>query len=222
MKRTLLPAVFVFGIGCLVQAHGSPASRSIDAEEGSAVTLNVVDGEKLSEETCIRGPGIWRLSLIGKLENGKLKKQLVYVRFGKLLRASSRTDMAIFWENVELLILPNEDLRRKIDFEAVREKCPKGGLYLRCDQLKVHVLRQGWISSLQIEAKGRVVSRTPEHTSRSDTFVYNEAKDQIILVGEPERRATLERIFRRGQQPDVIRGQKISFIRGTGQVWAAN
>jgi hypothetical protein len=189
--------------------------------EGSAVTINTVDGEKLSRETCLSGPGTWRLFLTSTPKEGEPKmKRLVFVRFGKLMKASDRTKTTSFWGDVELLLVPSDDPQRKIDFEAVRKNCPKDSLYLRCDRLKMHMPRQGETGSLQMESNGRVVIRTPEYAGQSNTLQYDEAKDQIRLIGEPERMATLEKMARPEQQPEIIRGRKICFIRSTGQVWA--
>jgi hypothetical protein len=48
-------------------------------------------------------------------------------------------------------------------------------------------------------------------------MTYNEAKDQIIFSSDPGNVATLSKYKGKGVQPDTIRGEKILYIRSTGQ-----
>ncbi len=147
--------------------------------------------------------------------------KLTYVSFEHSMQASNRTNTAVFWKSVRLLNLPCENPYREIDLDAMlASELPPGAMYLRCNRLKV--LSQpapDGKSHQEMEANGQVIVQAKEFTAQADHMTYNEAKDQIIFIGEGGNHATLSKIIAKGVEPQVLRARKIIYIRSTGYAW---
>jgi hypothetical protein len=158
--------------------------------------------------------------------------KLTYVRFEHLMKASSRTNTANFWGSVRVLNFPCDDehrAREEIDLDTMLDtELPPGGMYMRCNRLKVHSYKkQEWNSQKQekqersyqeMESDGQVIVRAKEFFAQADHMTFNEEKDQVIFTGDGDRRAVLEKRYVKGQQAQVFRARKIFYIRSTGQV----
>jgi hypothetical protein len=144
--------------------------------------------------------------------------KLTYVSFQKRMDANSRTNTALFWENVRVLNLPCDNPNQVVDLDAVlASDLPEGAMYLSCDRLKVLDQPENGRSNQQMEAYGRVYVQGKEFYARADAVFYNQAKDQIILDGRDSGQATLYKIRAQGAKPEVVRGKKIIYSRSTGK-----
>jgi hypothetical protein len=68
----------------------------------------------------------------------------------------------------------------------------------------------------EMRAVGRVLLQARDYWGRADVVTFDENKDQIILDGGEDGKATLFRIEVVGQKPTEVRGKKIIVIRSTG------
>jgi lipopolysaccharide export system protein LptA len=140
------------------------------------------------------------------------------VSFGKRMDANSKTNTAHFWENVRVLNMPGDDPNQEIDLDTIlATELPEGAMYLRCERLKVLDQPVNGRSNQQMEAYGRVYVQAKEFYARADAVFYNQAKDQIIFDGKESGVATLCKVRRKGEEPQVIRGKKIIYHRTTGE-----
>jgi hypothetical protein len=147
--------------------------------------------------------------------------KMTYVRFVKQMNANTETNTASFWESVQVLNFPCDDPNREIDLEAMLLDMPPGAMYMRCNQLKVHnhpPAQKGGPSYQEMEAHGQIAIQAREFWANSDHLFFNEAKDQIILLGDGDRPAVLAKIVAKGARPDVIRARKITYYRKTGKI----
>jgi lipopolysaccharide export system protein LptA len=143
--------------------------------------------------------------------------KLTYVSFEKRMDASNQTNTAKFWGSVRVLHLPCEDEDLEIDLDAMLAVgLPPGAMHLRCNLLTVQSHSVQGKNNQEMVAHGQVEVQAKEFYAKADHMTYNEAKDQIIFEADPGNVATLAKYGPKGAQPDIIRGQKILYIRSTG------
>jgi hypothetical protein len=147
--------------------------------------------------------------------NDELK--LTYVSFQKRMDANSRSNTALFWENVRVLNMPCENPNQPIDLDAMLADLPEGAMYLRAERLKVLDQPENGRSNQQMEAHGRVYVQGKDFYARADSVYYNQAKDQVILDGKDSGEATLYKQPRPGMKPEEFRGSKIIYSRTSGR-----
>src|SRR5262249_7255196 len=130
--------------------------------------------------------------------------------------ANSRSNRAVFIDNVRVVHVPSEDPKLKVDPDA--PELPKGGLYLRSDWLEVQTIKpEAPGKPYQImTAQNHVFVQSQEFYARADKMHYDESKDQIILEGGDNSVATLYKIRRPGERPQEFKGKKITYVRQTG------
>ena len=85
--------------------------------------------------------------------------KLTYVQFLKSMYANSRTNTAIFLENVRVLHLPCDDPNLEIDLDIMLDKLPKGAMYLRIGSARRFQPREKGHAQQEMRANGRVSSR---------------------------------------------------------------
>ncbi len=127
--------------------------------------------------------------------------------------ANNNSRTAIFYDNVEVVNVPSDNPDLAIDLDRL----PQGGLYMRCEQLKVYSQRDkdGKAVNQQMEAHHKAVVQSREFWGRADVIKYDESKEQVIFEASEGNLATLFRVLTPGQQPDEIRGKKIIYWRRT-------
>jgi lipopolysaccharide export system protein LptA len=142
--------------------------------------------------------------------------KLTCVFFLTRMFANSRSNRAVFIDNVRVVHVPSEDPKLKVDPDA--PELPKGGLYLRSDWLEVQTIKpEAPGKPYQImTAKNHVFVQSQEFYARADKMHYDESKDQIILEGGDNSVATLYKIRRPGERPQEFKGKKITYVRQTG------
>jgi hypothetical protein len=69
-----------------------------------------------------------------------------------------------------------------------------------------------------MEAEGRVVIQGEKFQARAAKVTFNEAKDQIILEGGESGLASLYKQAGKGNKYQEVKGKKITYLRGTGDV----
>jgi hypothetical protein len=146
--------------------------------------------------------------------------KLTYIRFERLMKANTGKNTASFWGSVRVLNFPCEDIRRQIDLDAMIENLPEGGMYLRCNQLKARTYKRGDKTFQEMDADGQVLVRAKEFFAQADHMTFNEEKDQVILTGDRDRPAVLQKRIVQGEIPKTFRYKKLIYIRKTGQVIA--
>ncbi len=145
--------------------------------------------------------------------------KLTYISFEKQMKASSRTNVASFWEAVRVLNLPCDDPHRDIDLDDVLSKdLDSGVLYLRCDQLWVRSYQKQGRTYQEMDARGHVYVQGQEFTAQCDRMTFNEEKDQVIFHGEGDNPAVMSKVMVKGGKPQTMRGQNIKYYRSTGRV----
>jgi lipopolysaccharide export system protein LptA len=158
----------------------------------------------------------------GKDKPAEQQMKMTYVNFAKSMYANTRTNTAIFMENVRLLNMPwdvdHDDPKREINLDTMLEDLPEGAMYLKSDRLDVmnRAPKGSPTSQNELFARGRVLIQSKEYWGRAETVTFNEVKDQLILDGG-EGDALLYKVTRVGEKPTEIRGKKITYIRKTGQ-----
>jgi hypothetical protein len=148
--------------------------------------------------------------------------KLTYISFEKLMKASTRTNVATFWEAVRVLNLPCDDPHREIDLDTIVQDLPAGAMYLRCNQLRVRTYQKQGRTFQEMEARGQIVVKGQEYTAQCDHMKFNEEKDQVIFVGAGDNLAVMSKVVLKGQAPKVIRGKTIIYIRSTGEIRFSN
>jgi lipopolysaccharide export system protein LptA len=215
--------------------------------EGTIITMDTVPREDVptradknndANEVHLSGPGNVRLMQRGardmmagspRANNGPgappeppvdEEMKLTYVRFAKRMDASSRTNTANFWEDVRVLNFPCDDPYREIDLDAMlASELPPRALYMRCKRLKVLNREDHGKSAQEMEAHGRVEVQAREFWAKADHVYYNEAKDQVVFQADPGNVATLAKVVAKGQEPQMLQGERIIYIRSTGKAW---
>jgi lipopolysaccharide export system protein LptA len=152
----------------------------------------------------------------GKADPEEMK--LTYVTFGVRMDLNSRQNTANFWENVRVLHMPcPTNPERHIDLDLMlATTLPEGAMYLRCGHLKVLDEVIDGRSNQQMEASEGVYVQAREFVGRAATMTYNQAKDQVIFVGDDSAPATLWKRARPGDKEQTLKGRKIIYDRATG------
>jgi hypothetical protein len=143
--------------------------------------------------------------------------KLTYISFEKIMMASTRTNVATFWEAVRVLNLACEDPHCEIDLDTIIQDLPAGAMYLRCNQLRVSTYQRNGKTYQVMDARGQVLVKGQEYTVQCDHMKFDEAKDQIIFVGEGDNKAVMSKVVIKGQAPQVFRAKSIIYIRSTGE-----
>ncbi len=156
--------------------------------------------------------------------------KLTYVSFMKVMKASSRTNVASFWESVRVLNMPCDDPHRNIDLdEMLSTGLPEGALYLRCNILKVGTYQktilgsngQKQLRTYQVmDARGQVYVEGRDFTAQCDHLTFNEEKDQVIFDGEGDNLAVMSKGESRGGDRRAMKAKRFIYIRSTGEVSA--
>jgi hypothetical protein len=132
--------------------------------------------------------------------------------------ANSKKSKADFYENVRVLNFPSKDPNVSIDLDAMVEKLPEGGMYLRCEQMEVlNRAVKGAKSQQEMTAIGKVEVQSDKVFGRAAKVTYNEEKDQLIFDGGDDGYATLYKVEVPGQEPKKLEAKKIIYIRKTGE-----
>jgi hypothetical protein len=113
---------------------------------------------------------------------------------------------------------PAETLEAQVD----STKLPKGGLYLECDNLRVVSQQTKDKKTAQtMEAKQRVFVRTPDMYGRSDTLVFDDTNDIVILNGAAGNPAAVyQQLGGPGGKTRETRAGQILYNRKTGAISA--
>jgi hypothetical protein len=143
--------------------------------------------------------------------------KMTYVTFEKTMYANSKKNKADFQETVRVLNFPCNDPEIKIDIDAMLESMPEGGIYLRCDKLEVlNRAPKGSKAQQEMTATGHVTVQSKLITGHAAKVTYNEEKDQLIFDGGTDGVATLYKAEIPGGEQKKIEGEKITYIRKTG------
>jgi lipopolysaccharide export system protein LptA len=96
-------------------------------------------------------------------------------------------------------------------------KPPEGSIRLSCAQLQVlgHKLKDG-TTQTEMNAKGKVLIQGDNFSGEADEAKYDEAKDQLILVGSPTNQALLVKRDGKGTLPQTFRGETIFYYPKAG------
>lgn len=146
--------------------------------------------------------------------NAPKEEELRLTRVNYLGRmfVNNQSRTAIFYDGVEVVNVPTDNPDLPIDVDRL----PPGGLYLRCEQLKVYSRKDGNGKMTQeMEAHRKAVVQSREFWGRADVIKFDESKDQVIFEATGSNQATLYRVKELGQEPDEIKGKKITFWRRT-------
>ena len=146
---------------------------------------------------------------------------LTLVSYAKSMVADNRKRTADFYERVEAVYVPWDPARyaEQVDMGKLIDQLPVGGLHLRCQHLTVYGGSKGR-KDKTMDARGAVIVKAVD--AKGQTFWgsaeqvhYDEAKDQVILDGG-EGLAELQLMKRKGAQPEVVRGEQITYDRRAG------
>jgi lipopolysaccharide export system protein LptA len=190
-----------------------------------------LDSDQQNNEAKAAGPGVVRIIQLGDKDDGvpggsRAKPaannapkeevlKLTRVTFLGRMWTNNATRTAIFSDNVEVVNVPSDNPDLPIDIDHL----PEGGLYLRCERLKVYSQKDAATgkASQQMEACRKAQVQAKEFWGRAETIKYDESKEQVIFEAGPEpgSMATLYRVTQPGAQPDVITGKKITYWRRT-------
>jgi hypothetical protein len=213
--------------------------------EGRWIAMNAVAREDVppanknneANEVRLSGPGSVRIFQLGgadvatppgKTGAGKSiapatddqKMKLTYVSFHRSMKASSRTNTAVFWEAVRVLTMPCDDPHQQIDLDyMLAQELPEGAMYMRCNQLKVQTVEVRGKSHQEMAANGQIAVQSKDFWATADKMTYNEAKDMIVLEGEGNHLATWTKIENKGGRGTGLSGKKIFLIKSTGKAW---
>ena len=138
--------------------------------------------------------------------------KLTCIAYGAAARgnmyANTKTNTAVFLDNVRVLDMPCDDPNIEVDLDAVPEHLREGAMYLRGDRLDVFNHGDKTRSQKEMIAKGHVYAQSNEFIAHGDLMTYNEAKDQVIFEAKEDGVATLYKVKQRGGQAQTIDGEK--------------
>jgi len=183
------------------------------------------------------GPGVVRMFQPGaknaagpadpkKPQETEMKLTIVTYK-GRMKAVKSREGdrrMATFLEDIEVLHAPAGGPRAEID----RVNLGEGGMHLKCDEsMDVYTTHAAdGKTNQEMIARGNAVVRTvrdgQDFTGKSEVVKFDEAKDLITFEGSKETPATLYRVKVKGQRPEVFRGERILYYRGTNNFEVIN
>ena len=205
----------------LVQASGPGTVRII--QKGSTTAT---EGQAGAAPAAAR-PGTSKNK--GKDDDGL---KMTYVTYERRMYGDKKNNLAQFYGNVRVLYKPVEKMddaqKEVVDLDRLFEKpLPEGGMYLRCQQLKVRQRPPRKVRNAQgqevmkayqeMNAFGQVSIQSAEFNGSAPRVTYDEEKDQVIFDGGPSGMATLYKVKPDGSSPEQIEGRKIIYSRSTGQ-----
>jgi hypothetical protein len=126
--------------------------------------------------------------------------------------AKDKTRLTKFNTNVEVFHVPADNP----DIKIIVDQLPKGGLYLKCEQLTIlsKPMPDGKTGQY-MRAEKSVSFRTPEFYGNAPVVKYDQPNDQMIFEGQSGNLVNLYR-FRPPNEPEHITGQTILYNRRTG------
>jgi hypothetical protein len=127
----------------------------------------------------------------------------------------NKTRITTFLDNVEVFHLPANNP----DVAISRDQVPKGGLYMKCERLKIasRPLPDGKTGQLMTADKS-VTFRTPEFYGRCPVLKYDQPQEIVIFEGTVTNPVVLYKL-RPGNlpgEPERMTGQRILYNRKTG------
>jgi lipopolysaccharide export system protein LptA len=142
--------------------------------------------------------------------------QLTRVYYLGRMYANNTKRVAVFYDGVEVIHVPTDDPNLVVDID----KLPQGGMYLRCDQLRVYTQKvdpapDGKVNQM-MEARGKARVQSREFSGVADVIKYDESKELVIFEAADGNLATLYRVKSRGAAPEEIKGKKIYYWRDKG------
>jgi lipopolysaccharide export system protein LptA len=156
-------------------------------------------------------------------KTGKTEEEfkLTQVTFQGKMIANNKQGIATFFQDVVVVHVLTENK----DLPINEIKPPEGSIRLSCAQLQVlgHKLKDG-TTQTEMNAKGKVLIQGDNFSGEADEAKYDEAKDQLILVGSPTNQALLVKRDGKGTRPQSFRGVRIFYHPkdGTFQVEEAS
>lgn len=201
-------------------------------ENGKLVRYTRIDSREFVHDqdgiVVAPGPGVVRILQLGgkdeavpgpKPQNptanprpAEEELKLTRVTYLGRMFANNNTRTAIFYDTVEVVNLPSDNPDLAIDIDRL----PPGGLYLKCEQLKVYTRKEkDGKSNHEMEAHRKAMVQSREFWGQADVIKYDESKEQVIFEASAGNLATLYRVTVPGQKPDEIKGKKITYWRRT-------
>jgi hypothetical protein len=165
------------------------------------------------------GPGGASAKPAAAAKPGDDQMKMTYVKFVERMYANSKKNYAKFIGNVEALNFPCKEPHLEIEIDLMLAGMPDGAMYLRSDVLEVWTRQAKDRKYSEMHAAGGALVQSNEFWGRAPTIHFDEAKDQIIFDGGKDGKATLFKIVGKGVQPQRVVGNKIIYIRSTGQFW---
>ena len=148
-------------------------------------------------------------------KTGKTEEEfkLTQVTFQGKMIANNKQGIATFFQDVVVVHVLTENK----DLPINEIKPPEGSIRLSCARLQVlgHKLKDG-TTQTEMNAKGKVLIQGDNFSGEADEAKYDEAKDQLILVGSPTNEALLVKREGKGTQPQRIRGVQILYYPKAG------
>jgi lipopolysaccharide export system protein LptA len=190
------------------------------------------DADKADSIVQLEGPGCVRIFQLGdrgevipglqpgrgnntapakvRSKTGKTEEEtkLTQVTFQGKMIANNKQGIATFFQDVVVVHVPTENR----DLLINEIKPPEGSIRLSCVQLQVlgHKLKDG-TTQTEMNAKGKVLIQGDNFSGEADEAKYDEAKDQLILVGSPTNLALLVKRDGKGTLPQTFRGVRIFY-----------
>jgi lipopolysaccharide export system protein LptA len=160
-----------------------------------------------------RGPGTPEPPRTPSSPPAPEEMKLTRINYWGSMFGNNNTRTAIFYNNVEVVYVPSDDPNLTVDVD----KLPQGAMYLRCNQLKVYSRRRAdGKASQEMEAHGKASVQAQDYWGRADIIKYDESKEVLVFEAGEGNLATLNRVVRRGEAPQELRGKKIFYWRQSG------
>jgi len=141
--------------------------------------------------------------------------KLTDVRYDKRMDTHSDSGMVQFWGSVRVLHLPLNHPDPKLDIDQIlATSLPEGGLYLRCDKLKVMDRTSDGKPNKRMEASGSVVVQGRDFDATAEEVKFDESKD-LIIFSSSQGTSRLRKFDVPGGEPQVVSGKTILYNRRT-------
>jgi hypothetical protein len=148
-----------------------------------------------------------------KSDTGRLK--LTHVTYEQRMDASSDTGMVSFWGRVQVVHIPLATPDTKVSVDRILAvPLPEGGLYLRCNRLKVMDRTSDGKPNKRMEAIGGVRVSGRDFEAFAESVTFDESKD-LIIFDSPGGLSKLTKTDVPGGKPQVVSGKTILFNRKT-------
>ncbi len=201
--------------------------------ESDAVMMYKEDGKLEAGPGSVRilqlGPKDEQASLLGTSQPVKKREpgqpveeehKLTWVRYGDRMMVDNPKRTATFYKNVEVVHFPSETPGHDLVMNKLIDKLPPGGMYLRCETLKVYSTRDATGKSTQsMVADGQnkqAYVQAQDFFGWATTIKYDESKGQVVFEGSEGSLAQLNRVLVKGGRPDTVKAKKIIYNRATG------